>query len=53
MVCIAFHNMYIFKSCKPRWKLHVGNLGLFKKHMKRSEDTTESNLNRVKIINWL
>ena len=53
MVCIAFHNMYIFKSCKPRWKLYVRNLGLIKKHMKRSEDTTESNLNRVKIINWL
>ena len=53
MACIALHNMCISvcDPCKPRWKLHVKDLGLMKKHIKRTEDTTESNLNRMEISN--
>ena len=55
MACIALHNMCISVSdpCKPRWKLQLKDLGLMKKHIKRTEDITESNLNRLKISNWL
>ena len=54
MACIALHNMYVSVSgpCKPKWKLHVRDLGFIRKHIKRSEDTTESNLNRMKIVSY-
>lgn len=55
MACIALHNLCISVSdpCKPRWKLKVKDLGLMKKHLIRNENTKESNLNRMKISNWL
>ena len=55
MACIALYSLCISvsDSCKPTWKLHVRDLGLIKKHVIRNESTVESNLNRVKISNWL
>ena len=55
MRCIALHNMCISVSdlFKTRWKLHVRDLGLIRKQIKCSEDTTESKLNRMNISNWL
>ena len=54
MACIALHNLCFSVSdpCKPRWKLHVRDLGLINKHIIRSESSVESNLNRMKISNW-
>ena len=56
MTCYALHNLCISVSdpCKPKWKFHVRNLGLIKKHIIRNESTEESNLNRMKIgFGWI
>ena len=39
MACIALHNFCIsvLGPCKPRWKLHVRDLELIKKHIIRNE----------------
>ena len=49
IACIALHNTWISVSdqCKPRWNIHVRDFGLIGNPTKRSEDTTESNLNRM------
>ena len=49
------HNLCIEISdpCKPRWKLKVDELDLFDKAVSRVEDSQESELNRLKISNWL
>ena len=47
---------YLFcGSCKREYKDHVRDLDPVRNHMKRSEDTKESNLNRTKISNqfWI
>ena len=55
MACIMLHNLCISVKdpCKPRWKLSVKQLGLIRKPMRRSENKLDSNLNRMKISNWL
>ena len=55
MVSIMLHNLCIEMDdpCKPRWELAVKELELFPKSTGRSEDKCASNLNRMKISNWL
>ena len=55
LACIALHSLCISVSdtYKPRWKLHIQDLGLIKKRIIRNESNVESNLNRMKISNWL
>ena len=55
MACIALHNLCIETSdpCQPRWILEVDDLDLIRKRLRRVEDKRESNLNRLKISNWL
>ena len=53
MACIALYNICLSVSdpCKPRWKLHVRDLGLIKKPIKHLEGTAKFNL--MKIFNSL
>ena len=55
MACIALHNLCIEISdpSQPRWRLEVDDLDLIRKRLRRAEDKRESNLNRLKISNWL
>ena len=56
MACILLHNICIAHNdpCEPRWRLTVKNLSLISKQLsKRGEDKKSSDLNRLKISNWL
>ncbi len=56
MVCIMLHNICIAQNdpCEPRWRLTVKNLSLINKNLsKRGEDKNSSDLNRLKVSNWL
>ena len=56
MACILLHNICIAHNdpCEPRWRLTVKNLSLINKQLsKRGEDKKSSDLNRLKISNWL
>ena len=55
MACIALHNLCIEISdpSQPRWRLEVDDLDLIRKRLRRAEDKRGSNLNRLKISNWL
>ena len=53
--CILLHNLCIELSdpCQPRWRFEVGEFSLMPKQTGRIEDTAASELNRLKISNWL
>ena len=55
MACIALHNLCIAENdpCKPRWQLEVHELDLIGGSLIREESKVKSNLNRMKILNWL
>ena len=55
MACIALHNLCIAGNdpCKPRWQLEVHELDLIRGSLIREESKVKSNLNRMKILNWL
>ena len=55
MACILLHNLCIELSdpCQPRWRFEVGEFSLMPKQTGRIEDTAASELNRLKISNWL
>ena len=55
MACILLHNLCIDLNdpCQPRWKCEVRDLTLTPKQTVRREDTVASELNRMKISNWL
>ena len=55
MACIALHNMCIAEDdpCQPRWQLEVQDLDLITDSIIRYENKLQSNMNRVKISNWL
>ena len=47
-LCISYND-----PCEPRWRLEVPELALFRKDVVRREDKDMSDLNRLKISNWL
>ena len=55
MACIALHNLCIVENdpCKPRWQLEVHELDLIRGSSIREESKVKSNLNWMKISNWL
>lgn len=55
MACIALHNICIAKCdpCKPRWQLEVQELDLIEGSLIREQRPAQSDLNRLKISNWL
>ena len=55
MACIALHNLCIAENdpCKPRWQLEVRKLDLIRGSLIREESKVKSNLNWMKISNWL
>ena len=55
MACIALHNLCIAENdpCKPRWQLEVHKLDLIRGSLIREESKVKSNLNWMKISNWL
>ena len=56
MSCIMLHNLCleIDDPCKPRWRLNVKKLRLIDRDGPRMDgDMQQSNLNRMKISNWL
>ena len=55
MACIALHNLCIAENdpCKPRWQLEVHEPDLIRGSLIREESKVKSNLNRMKISNWL
>ena len=55
MAAIMLHNLCISYNdpCEPRWRLEVRELALFRKDVVRREDKDMSDLNRLKISNWL
>jgi hypothetical protein len=55
MACIALHNVCIAENdpCQPRWQLEVQHLDLIRGSLVRQENKVKSNLNRMKISNWL
>ena len=55
MTCIALYNLYIAENdqCKPRWQLEVHELDLIRGFLIREESKVKSNLNGIKISNWL
>ena len=55
LACIALHNLRIAENdpCKPRWQLEVHELDLIEGSLIREESKVKSNLNRMKISNWL
>ena len=52
---IALHNLCIAESdpCKRRWQLEVRKLDLIRGSLIREESKVKSNLNWMKISNWL
>jgi len=52
---MALHNICIAENdpCQPRWKLEVHEIDLIREPLLREENKVESNLNRMKISNWL
>ena len=55
MACIALHNLCIAENdpCQPRWQLEVEQLDLIRDSIVREEHKVISNLNRMKVANWL
>ena len=55
MACAMLHNLCISARDPylPRWQLQVKQLGVIKKPCERKEDKYASELNRLKISNWL
>ena len=55
MASIMLHNLCIslHDPCEPRWRLEVKELGLIRKPFSRKEDKDVSDLNKMKISNWL
>ena len=55
MACIALHNVCIDEDdpCEPRWQLEVDDLALIRTRITRTENRDMSDLNRLKISNWL
>ena len=55
MACIAIHNLCIAENdpCKPPWQLEVHELDLIRGSLIREESKVKSNLNWMKILNWL
>ena len=55
MACIALHNTCIAEDdpCQPRWQLEVQDLDLITDSIIRYENKLQSNMNRVKMSNWL
>ena len=55
MACIALHNLCIAENdpCKPRWQLEVHELDLMRGSVIWKDSKVKSNLNRMKISNWL
>ena len=55
MAAIMLHNLCISRNdpCEPRWRLEVKELSLMRNKISRKENKDESDLNRMKISNWL
>ena len=53
--CIALHNLFIAENdpCKPHWQLEVHELDFMRWSLIQEEGKVKSNLNRMKISNWL
>ena len=55
LTSIVLHNIctHFLDSCKPRWVLKVKRLSVRNKIRGREQDRNASELNRLKISNWL
>ena len=55
MLCIALHNLCIVEKnpCKPHWQLEIQQLDLIQSSLDQEKSKVQSNVNQMKISNWL